>query len=298
MNNSSFLSLDGKALAAVLQNEHRFYLDLILNENKTQRPKLCVILVGALAASTTYVQAKKVACEKVGVEAEIIHLEASCSEKEIIQTIEKLNKDPSIHGILVQLPLPSCINSVSVLETIDPLKDVDGLHSVNAGRLVTGDKRAMIPCTPKGIVKLLKHYNIQTSTKHVVIIGRSSIVGRPLSILMSHSHWKGDSTVTLVHSKSQKIIDHTRQADILICAAGQCQFITKEFIKPGACVVDVGIHRLESGKLCGDVEAQSAQEIAGALSPVPGGVGPMTVAMVVENVLIAWARRNYFKEPS
>jgi methylenetetrahydrofolate dehydrogenase (NADP+)/methenyltetrahydrofolate cyclohydrolase len=298
MNTSSFISLDGKALAAVLKNEQQLYLDLILNEHKSQRPKLCVILVGGLAASTTYVQAKKIACEKVGVEADIIQLEATSSEKEIIQTIEKLNNDPSVHGILVQLPLPRSINSTLVLETIDPLKDVDGLHSVNAGRLVTGDQRAMIPCTPKGIVRLLKHYNIQTSAKHVVIIGRSSIVGRPLSILMSHNQWKGDSTVTLLHSKSQNIIDHTKQADILICAAGQCQFITKEFIKTGACVVDVGIHRLENGKLCGDVEATSVQEIAGALSPVPGGVGPMTVAMVVENVLTAWARRNHFKEPS
>jgi len=297
MKQMSTISLDGRSLAALLQEEERHYLSHLLNAHQLPKPKLCVILIGDLAASLTYVNTKKVACEKVGIEAEILHLEGQCSQKQVIETLQKLNKDPLVHGILVQLPLPPGMDTATILDTIDPLKDVDGLHCMNAGRLVLGDTRAMIPCTPKGIVRMLQHYKIETTGKHVAIIGRSSIVGRPLSILMSHQAWKGNSTVSLLHSKSENIQEMTQQADIVVAAAGRQKMVNSSYIKPGAVVIDVGIHRLADGSLCGDVDTASLQGIAAAFSPVPGGVGPMTVAMVVENVLTAWARHYKAREP-
>lgn len=297
MKNTSTISLDGKSLAALIQEEQRLYLSDFLSQYSLPRPKLCVVLIGDLAASITYVNAKKLACEKVGLEADIVHLDKNCTQKQVIETLEKLNQDPLVNAVLVQLPLPKGLDTATILDTIDPLKDVDGLHSLNAGRLVLGDPRAMIPCTPKGIIRMLAHYKVETSGKHVAILGRSSIVGRPLSILMSHSAWGGNSTVTLLHSKSEHLQEITKQADILICAVGQAKMVNKNHIKQGAVLIDVGIHRLENGSLCGDIDAQSVHGYASALSPVPGGVGPMTVAMVVENVLTAWARHHKLREP-
>lgn len=298
MHTTSTQILDGRTLATLIQEQQQSYLQALLSTHHVPVPKLCVLLIGNLAASLTYVNAKKLACEKVGLKAEIIQLDKACNQQEVLKTIEELNQDPSVNGILVQLPLPSHLDSAHILDAIDPLKDVDGLHCLNAGRLVLGDPRAMLPCTPKGIVRMLKHYNIETRAKNVVILGRSAIVGRPLSILMSHNAWGGDSNVTLLHSKSQNIKHHTQNADILICAAGQAQMITRDFLRQDTVVIDVGIHRLEDGRLCGDVDAKDVTGFVKALSPVPGGVGPMTVAMVVENVLTAWSRAHHLKEPS
>ena len=243
--------------------------------------KLAFILIGDNPASQTYVRMKGKACLEVGITSVNIHLPAHVSKSELIDHIETLNHDTSVHAILVQIPLPSHI-SEDVLSTIDPKKDVDGFHPLNVGRLSLNDPRAIIPCTPFGILKLLEAYHVETAGKHVVILGRSNIVGRPLATLLSQKRAQGNATVTLLHSKSGHH-DLCKEADILIAAMGQPQLIHS--IKPGAVVIDVGINRV-NGKLVGDVDYDKVSRHASLITPVPGGVGPMTIAMLLHNTYL------------
>ena len=254
-------------------------------------PSLAVILVGNDASSKVYVKSKSRQFEKMGLKSETISLPEATSEAGLISFIDELNQDPAFHGILVQLPLPSQIRSEKVLRAITPEKDVDGFHPENVGLLTTGQSR-FIPCTPKGILKILSHFNISTQGKHIVVLGRSNIVGRPISILLSSKNENGNGTVTLCHSGTSDIKSFSRQADILIVALGVPKMIKRTFVKKGAVIVDVGIHRIpnksEKGyEIVGDVDKQSIIGKASAISPVPGGVGPMTIAMLVENTVEA-----------
>ncbi len=254
-------------------------------------PSLAVILVGNDASSKVYVKSKSRQFEKMGLKSETISLPEATSEAGLISIIDELNQDPTFHGILVQLPLPSQIRSEKVLRAITPEKDVDGFHPENVGLLTTGQSR-FIPCTPKGILKILSHFNISTQGKHIVVLGRSNIVGRPISILLSSKNENGNGTVTLCHSGTSDIKSFSRQADILIVALGVPKMIKRTFVKKGAVIVDVGIHRIpnksEKGyEIVGDVDKQSIIGKASAISPVPGGVGPMTIAMLVENTVEA-----------
>lgn len=243
-------------------------------------PGLAVVLVGEDSASHTYVKNKKKTCEALGMRSDLHQFPDTLTEEELLATIEQLNNDPNIHGILVQLPLPSQIDEFKVILAIDPSKDVDGFHPVSVGNLMIG-KEAFLPCTPHGIMKLLEHYDINPAGKHTVVIGRSNIVGKPVGQLMLQQ----DSTVTYCHSKTADLASYTKQADILIAAIGRAKFIDHTFVKPGAVVIDVGMNRDENGKLCGDVDFSDVLETASFLTPVPGGVGPMTIAMLMENTV-------------
>lgn len=243
-------------------------------------PGLAVVLVGDNQASKTYVSMKQKACEKLGIYSLLIELPADVTEQQLLEKVNELNNDDTIHGILVQLPLPSHINEINVIESITPSKDVDGFHPINAGRLMTGGE-AFYPCTPYGIIRMLKHENIQIAGKHAVIVGRSNIVGKPMGQLLL----KENATVTYCHSKTEDLAHHSKQADILIAAIGVTKFITAEHIKDGAVVIDVGMNRDENGKLCGDVDFDGCIEKASAITPVPGGVGPMTITMLLVNTV-------------
>jgi methylenetetrahydrofolate dehydrogenase (NADP+)/methenyltetrahydrofolate cyclohydrolase len=222
------------------------------------------------------------ACQEVGILSHKIELPETIPEKDLLSTIHSLNQDPHIHGILVQMPLPPHISSESIIYAIDPKKDVDCFHPLNVGKLVTGETDGFFPCTPYGIILLLKHYKVQTSGKHVVILGRSNIVGRPLANLLSQKGEMGDATVTLAHSKTKDIASLCSEADILIAAMGQPSFVTEKMVKKGAVVIDVGINRVE-GKITGDVDFEKVAPLASLITPVPGGVGPMTIAVLLEN---------------
>ncbi|TDL34628.1 bifunctional methylenetetrahydrofolate dehydrogenase/methenyltetrahydrofolate cyclohydrolase FolD [Jeotgalibacillus sp. S-D1] len=243
-------------------------------------PGLAVVLVGDNQASKTYVSMKQKACEKLGIHSVLIEFPKDLTEKQLLEKVNELNNDDSIHGILVQLPLPSHINEINIIESITPSKDVDGFHPINAGRLMTGGE-AFYPCTPYGIIQMLKYENIQMAGKHAVIVGRSNIVGKPMGQLLL----KENATVTYCHSKTDDLVHHSKQADILIAAIGVTKFITAEHIKEGAVVIDVGMNRDENGKLCGDVDYNSCVEKASAITPVPGGVGPMTITMLLVNTV-------------
>jgi methylenetetrahydrofolate dehydrogenase (NADP+)/methenyltetrahydrofolate cyclohydrolase len=280
--------LDGKIVAATIQSEIKRRIDSFLAAGR-QVPGLAVMLVGDNPASEVYVASKGRACKKLGMHSVTEKLPASVSEKDVIALVNHFNNDSSIHGILVQLPLPGHINSDCVLEAISPLKDVDGLHPFNIGLLASGRPR-FIPCTPFGILQLLLRHSITTEGKEVVVLGRSNLVGRPISNLLSLKNNYGNATVTICHSRSRNIADISRRADILIAAIGQKKYVTRDMVKPGAVVIDVGIHRLseeEGGGLCGDVDYDQVREIAFAITPVPGGVGPMTIAMLMANTLQA-----------
>ena len=259
------------------------------------RPKLTVIIVGANPASQVYVRNKKLTCEKAGMLSEVIELPEATTEETLLETIRKLNEDTTVHGILVQLPLPRHINEDRVIETISPFKDVDAFHPYNVGRLFVG-KPVFEPCTPAGVIQLLKYYQIQTAGKHVVIIGRSNIVGKPLAALFLMKGMFGDATVTICHSKTQNLEAITQSADILIAAIGVPEFVRGTMIRPGAVVIDVGINRIKDDKalkgvrLVGDVQFEEAMEKASLITPVPGGVGPMTIAMLLKNTLAAAKR--------
>ena len=244
-------------------------------------PKLVVVLVGEDPASQTYVRSKEKKCLDLGMHGETRVLPASVSEDELVGVVRALNADPSVTGILVQLPLPAGINKKRVLREISPLKDVDGLHPENAGLLFLGEPR-LVPCTPAGVMELLRFYQIATAGRRAVVLGRSEIVGRPMAQMLSMA----DATVTLCHSKTVNLAEHTRNADIVVAAIGKPKFLTKEMVSPGCVVIDVGIHRTPAG-LCGDVDAESVDGICKAFTPVPGGVGPMTIAMLMKNVLLA-----------
>jgi methylenetetrahydrofolate dehydrogenase (NADP+)/methenyltetrahydrofolate cyclohydrolase len=243
-------------------------------------PGLAVILVGNNHASRTYVTNKEKACKELGMNSVLIELPEEISEQELLSKIDELNRDNYIHGILVQLPIPKHIDEKKVIESISPFKDVDGFHPINIGRMMTG-QNAFLPCTPYGIMVLLEETGISIAGKHVVVVGRSNIVGKPVGQLFLNQH----ATVTYCHSKTKDLKMHTNQADILIAAVGIPNFITAEHVKDGAVVIDVGINRNEAGKLCGDVAFAEVSEKAGYITPVPKGVGPMTITMLMFNTL-------------
>jgi len=275
--------IDGKAVAAQLRRDIAAQVEVRLAAGKP-RPGLAVVLVGEDPASKVYVGSKVKACEEVGFLSQNFRLEVSTSQQELLALIDRLNADPQIHGILVQLPLPKQIDVQAVIERIDPKKDVDGFHPYNLGRLA-GKAPTLRPCTPYGCMRLLKAYGIDPMGKKAVVVGASNIVGRPvaLELLMERA------TVTICHSKTQDLPGELAQADIVIAAVGIPQFIKGEWLKPGAVVIDVGINRLDSGKLVGDVDFASAADKASAITPVPGGVGPMTIACLLQNTLEACA---------
>ncbi len=283
--------LDGKKLASQLREELRDEVaDYI--ENNAEDPTLAAVLVGEDPASQVYVRNKVQACEQVGLQSRLFRLPAETTQDELLALVAKLNKakDEPVHGILVQLPLPAHIDVTRILHAVSPAKDVDGFHPENVGRLVQGNPR-FLPCTPYGIQQLLLRNNIEIAGRHVVVVGRSETVGKPMAIMLMQRGVGGDATVTVCHSKTRNLAEVTRQADILIVAIGQPRFITADMVKPGAVVVDVGIHRTDQG-LCGDVDFASVSQVAGHITPVPGGVGPLTVTMLLFNTLAA-ARQQH-----
>lgn len=254
-------------------------------------PGLAAVLVGEDPASQVYVRSKTRRFNKLGLHTETVCFPADISEEDMLSEIRRLNDDSLFHGILVQLPLPRELDSDKILSEVSPEKDVDGFHPLNLGRLAAGTPR-FIPCTPKGILRILQYFRIATEGKHVVVVGRSTIVGRPMSLLLSLKTPTGNATTTVCHSRTPDIGSFTRQADIVIAAVGVPEMITGDMLKPGAAIVDVGINRVEDDsekgyRLVGDVEFDSVQGVAGAVTPVPGGVGPMTIAMLVENTVEA-----------
>jgi len=276
--------LDGKQLARQLRSELAEEVVEFIQNNGVV-PCLAAVLVGDNPASEVYVRNKRRACETVGIESQLHRLGADASSDDLLKLIAKLNKDAEVHGILVQLPLPPQIDKNRVVLAISPNKDVDAFHPENVGRLVQGRPR-FLPCTPQGVQQLLLRSGIEITGRHVVILGRSEIVGRPLSIMLSQHGKGGDATVTLCHSRSRDLPSITRLADILIVAIGRARFVTADMVKPGAAVVDVGVNRTEAG-LVGDVNYDAVATVAGAITPVPGGVGPLTIAMLLRNTLLA-----------
>ncbi|RNB75085.1 bifunctional methylenetetrahydrofolate dehydrogenase/methenyltetrahydrofolate cyclohydrolase FolD [Brevibacillus panacihumi] len=245
-------------------------------------PGLTVILVGDDPASHSYVRGKSKGCEEVGIQSEVILKETSTTQEELLEIIQQLNQNPNVNGILVQLPLPSHISEEAVLDAIDPSKDVDGFHPINVGNMVIG-KETLLPCTPHGVIELIKRTGTEIAGKHAVVIGRSNIVGKPVSLLLQREN----ATVTMCHSRTKDLPSFTKMADILVVAAGKAHMIGKEHVKPGAVVIDVGVNRNEAGKLVGDVKFDEVQETASYLTPVPGGVGPMTITMLLKNTVEA-----------
>ena len=276
--------LDGKQLARQLRSELAEEVVEFIQNNGAM-PCLAAVLVGDNPASEVYVRNKRRACETVGIESQLHRLGADTSSDDLLKLIAKLNKDAEVHGILVQLPLPPQIDKNRVVLAVSPNKDVDAFHPENVGRLVQGRPR-FLPCTPQGVQQLHMRSGIEIAGQHVVILGRSEIVGRPLSIMLSQPGKGGDATVTLCHSRSRDLPSITRLADILIVAIGRAKFVTADMVKPGAVVVDVGINRTEAG-LVGDVDFDAVAKVAGAITPVPGGVGPLTIAMLLRNTLSA-----------
>ena len=272
--------LDGKSLAAQVRIAVKREVEALAQRGI--RPGLAVLLAGDNPASRVYVRNKVRACEETGVRSELYELPANVSEEALVDRVLALNDDSDIHGILVQLPLPKQVDAHQVLETIAPAKDIDGFHESNLGALLAGRPR-MVPCTPAGVMRLLDHAGVPLAGSHAVVIGRSNIVGKPLALLLLQR----DATVTLCHSKSRDLENLARSADILVAAVGRAKLVTGRMVKPGACVIDVGVNRLSDGSLAGDVDFAAASEVAGWITPVPGGVGPMTIAMLLENCVRA-----------
>jgi methylenetetrahydrofolate dehydrogenase (NADP+)/methenyltetrahydrofolate cyclohydrolase len=268
--------IDGKALAAKIRGEVKEKVARLASHGV--RPGLAVILAGDDPASKVYVRNKVRACEETGVRSFFIEYPASVSERELVERVSSLNADPAVHGILVQLPLPKGIDAERVLETVSPEKDVDGFHLHNLGALLAG-RPGIVPCTPAGVMRLIQHAGVALAGKHAVVIGRSNIVGKPLALLLLQQN----ASVTVCHSKTADLGALTRQADVLVAAVGRAKMVTAAMVKPGACVIDVGVNRLPDGALAGDVDFQPVEAVAGSITPVPGGVGPMTIAMLLEN---------------
>lgn len=254
------------------------------------KPGLAVVLVGEDPASQVYVRNKEKSCIELGFHSEVHRLDAGTTQEELLALVADLNSRDNIDGILVQLPLPKHIEEKAVIDAISVEKDVDGFHPVNVGNLVIGDD-SLLPCTPAGVIELIKRTGIEISGKHAVVIGRSNIVGKPVSLLLQREN----ATVTMCHSRTANMAELSRQADILVVAIGRANFIDASYVKPGAVVIDVGMNRLDTGKLAGDVDYESAREAAGYITPVPGGVGPMTITMLMSNTLIAAKRRHGLK---
>lgn len=273
--------IDGKNTAKEIRKEIKEKV-AIFREKYGYSPKLSVILVGNDPASEIYVRNKENACRKVDMDAETIHMPDTTTTEELLTLIERLNTDEKVSGILVQLPVPKQIDTDAVLKAISPMKDVDGFHPVNGGMML--QKKALLePCTPTGCIELLKRYGVPLEGAEAVVIGRSNLVGKPVSVMLQREN----CTVTMCHSKTKALESHVRRADIVIAAIGKPKMIPGEWIKEGAAVIDVGINRLEDGTVCGDVDFETASRKAGFITPVPGGVGPMTVAMLLRNTLLA-----------
>ena len=275
--------LDGNALAQKLRADFKTRAEALAARGT--RPGLAVILVGEDPASQVYVRNKVAACEKAGFHSEKIVYAPDVAPQVVLDRIVELNAEPKIHGILVQLPLPEHFDSDAVLEAIAVDKDVDGFHAENVGALMQGQPR-FIPCTPYGVMKFFEEAGVDLKGKEAVVIGRSNIVGKPMAMLLLHA----GATVTVCHSQTQDLLFHTRRADVLVAAIGKPKFVTAAMVKPGAVVIDVGINRLPDGKLCGDVDFDGVKDVAAAITPVPGGVGPMTITMLLANTLEAAER--------
>ena len=272
--------LDGKKVSARIKSKLALETEKLKKEGIN--PGLAVVIVGNDPASRVYVHNKKKACAEVGIYSEEYALPEETTEKQLLELIDELNKNDKINGILVQLPLPKHLDEKTVLYAIDPKKDVDAFHPVNVGRIMIGDFD-FVPCTPAGVMELIAESGIDVAGKNCVVIGRSNIVGKPQAMLLLHKN----GTVTVCHSKTKDLPEITKKADILVAAVGRAKFVTKDMVKPGAVVIDVGMNRDENGKLCGDVDFEKVSEIAGAITPVPGGVGPMTIAMLMKNTVKA-----------
>ncbi len=271
--------IDGKEVSQHIRGEVAKGVSQLVDRSGIT-PGLAAVLVGENPASEIYVRNKRKACTEAGIYSEEHKLPVETTEEELLSLVDNLNKDNNIHGILIQLPLPDHINETKVLRAVSPDKDVDGFHPCNVGLLVEGNPH-FISCTPHGIIKMLEYYNIDIKGKEAVVVGRSNIVGKPVAMLLLHRH----ATVTLCHSRTRDLAEVTRRADILVAAIGRANFITADMVKDGAVVIDVGINRNEEGKLTGDVDFQAVQEKASFITPVPGGVGPMTISMLLWNTL-------------
>ena len=284
--------IDGKAVAAKLRSRIAEEVRALAAGGLV--PGLTVVLVGDDPASGVYVAAKAKACEEAGMRGGTIRLPASAKQADLVELVDRLNTDTTVHGILIQMPLPKHIDAGAILERIDPAKDVDGFHAVNVGKMLIGDPHGFVPCTPAGVMELLREYRVQTAGAECVVIGRSNIVGKPMMALLVQPGV--NATVTVCHSRSRSIADHTRRADIVIAAVGRPRLVTGDMLKPGAVVIDVGINRVPDPaakrgyRLVGDVDFESARDVASLITPVPGGVGPMTIAMLLNNTLRAAQR--------
>ncbi len=289
------LKLDG-TLASKAVKEQLKQQTLRLEQEGKRAPHLAAVLIGSNGASETYVASKVKSCNEIGFDSTLVRFKESISEQELLDKIEELNNDDFIDGILVQLPLPKHISEAKVINAVSPLKDVDGFHPVSVGRMVQGLK-TFIPATPYGIMLMLEHYNLETKGKHAVVIGRSNIVGRPMSILLSSNTTYGNCTVTICHSHTHNLKEICLQGDIIIAALGRAEFVKADMVKRGAIVIDVGITRVEDEtaakgyRIKGDVDYAGVSTVAGAISPVPGGVGPMTIAGLMKNTMDAYLRR-------
>lgn len=272
--------ISGKVVSQAKRDEIKAKVAALKAEGKSVG--LAVIIVGDNSASRVYVNNKKKACEEVGIESFEYALPESTTEKELVELIEKLNNDSRVNGILCQLPLPAGLDEKAVINTIVPEKDVDAFHPVNVGHIMIGDY-SFLPCTPAGVMEMLRYYNIEIKGKNCVVIGRSNIVGKPMAMLLLQA----DGTVTVCHSRTKNLAEITREADILVAAVGKPKFVTADMVKDGAVVIDVGMDRDENGKLCGDVDFEAVEKKAAFITPVPGGVGPMTVTMLLENTVTA-----------
>ena len=272
--------IDGKAVSASVRAQVAQEVEQL--KAKGVCPGLAVVIVGDDPASRTYVNNKKKACAETGIYSEEYALPASTTQEELLELVRTLNKKPDIHGILVQSPLPDGLDEEAVIEAINPQKDVDAFHPQNVGRIMIGNLH-FLPCTPAGVIELIRSQGIEIAGKNCVVIGRSNIVGKPMAMLLLHNN----GTVTICHSKTKNLAEICRQADILVAAVGRPKFVTADMVKPGAVVIDVGMDRDENGKLCGDVDFVNVEPKAGYITPVPGGVGPMTIAMLLKNTITA-----------
>ncbi|HDP2625953.1 TPA: bifunctional methylenetetrahydrofolate dehydrogenase/methenyltetrahydrofolate cyclohydrolase FolD [Staphylococcus aureus] len=277
--------LDGKQIAKDYRQGLQDQVEALKEKGFT--PKLSVILVGNDGASQSYVRSKKKAAEKIGMISEIVHLEETATEEEVLNELNRLNNDDSVSGILVQVPLPKQVSEQKILEAINPEKDVDGFHPINIGKLYI-DEQTFVPCTPLGIMEILKHADIDLEGKNAVVIGRSHIVGQPVSKLLLQKN----ASVTILHSGSKDMASYLKDADVIVSAVGKPGLVTKDVVKEGAVIIDVGNTPDENGKLKGDVDYDAVKEIAGAITPVPGGVGPLTITMVLNNTLLAEKMRR------
>ncbi|HDC8196619.1 TPA: bifunctional methylenetetrahydrofolate dehydrogenase/methenyltetrahydrofolate cyclohydrolase FolD [Staphylococcus aureus] len=277
--------LDGKQISKDYRQGLQDQVEALKEKGFT--PKLSVILVGNDGASQSYVRSKKKAAEKIGMISEIVHLEETATEEEVLNELNRLNNDDSVSGILVQVPLPKQVSEQKILEAINPEKDVDGFHPINIGKLYI-DEQTFVPCTPLGIMEILKHADIDLEGKNAVVIGRSHIVGQPVSKLLLQKN----ASVTILHSRSKDMASYLKDADVIVSAVGKPGLVTKDVVKEGAVIIDVGNTPDENGKLKGDVDYDAVKEIAGAITPVPGGVGPLTITMVLNNTLLAEKMRR------